>query len=491
MTGRFVLTWAFKNAMTIHTNRSTLLMSYRSCFKQLFVIVFLIVAAAGCSLSNLVDVKDPTDILTGDAISNDAAANAAYRGAITFFTGNIAGGSHRSPYFLINGAAADEYLYVTASGVTNGSGQWEINSRRADIMSMNPYGSLHELRFMLGQSTSIVTKYGSTTPPSATAELLALKGYIYIYFGETFCSGIPFGEAPDGGPIVINKPISTEEVYTRSLAIFDSALEVVGDDANIKSLALVGKARALMNLHRYEEAADLVSQNKVLTDFAYNMFFVGDAMGRTGRNYMGSLMDGMFMPDYVMGDNLGINGLDYMSAGSERVVDGITLPGDPRVPVRTLNTHSGPASIPDKYGLDLPIPVANGIEARLIEAEALLAKSDVEGWAAVLNGLRQNAITPKMDTLPDDSTTLATASSRVDLHFRERAFWLYGTGHRLGDMRRLVRQYGRDSETVFPTGTQSMWPAPNNLYGTATNLTPPKQEIDYNPDYNGCFNRDA
>ncbi|HEX6133041.1 MAG TPA: hypothetical protein VFZ24_03595, partial [Longimicrobiales bacterium] len=43
-------------------------------------------------------------------------------------------------------------------------------------------------------------------------------------------------------------------------------------------------------------------------------------------------------------------------------------------------------------------------------------------------------------------------AARVDLLFQERAFWLFLTGHRLGDLRRLVRQYGRATDEVFPTG---------------------------------------
>jgi hypothetical protein len=50
--------------------------------------------------------------------------------------------------------------------------------------------------------------------------------------------------------------------------------------------------------------------------------------------------------------------------------------------------------------------------------------------------------------------------------FRERAFWLYATGHRLGDMRRLIRDYGRAATTVFPVGTG----VKNGLYGTDVNL---------------------
>jgi hypothetical protein len=62
-----------------------------------------------------------------------------------------------------------------------------------------------------------------------------------------------------------------------------------------------------------------------------------------------------------------------------------------------------------------------------------------------LNALRQ---TIALDPLSDPGT----ADERRELFFRERAFWLYGTGHRLGDLRRLIHRYGQDPEAVFPTG---------------------------------------
>ena len=49
-------------------------------------------------------------------------------------------------------------------------------------------------------------------------------------------------------------------------------------------------------------------------------------------------------------------------------------------------------------------------------------------------------------------TDPGTQAARVDLLFRERAFWMFGTGHRLGDMRRLVRQYSRAADTIYPRG---------------------------------------
>jgi hypothetical protein len=98
--------------------------------------------------------------------------------------------------------------------------------------------------------------------------------------------------------------------------------------------------------------------------------------------------------------------------------------------------------------------------------------------------------------LPDPGTD----SGRVSLMFRERAFWLFGTGTRLGDLRRLIRQYGRDQSTVFPTGPyapahQSQLPTPIPNYGTDVNLTLPTAAglAAYlgvpmtNPNYKGCL----
>ncbi len=45
-----------------------------------------------------------------------------------------------------------------------------------------------------------------------------------------------------------------------------------------------------------------------------------------------------------------------------------------------------------------------------------------------------------------------TDAARVDLLFQERAFWLFAQGRRLGDMRRLVNNYGRSQASVYPTG---------------------------------------
>src|SRR2546422_7432118 len=107
-----------------------------------------------------------------------------------------------------------------------------------------------------------------------------------------------------------------------------------------------------------------------------------------------------------------------------------------------------------------PVRIATGVEARLIEAEAALP-SDPTTWLARLNQLRRNTLLyppapadtlykPGAGTVLADTTDPVVQTAREDLMFRERAFWMFGTGHRLGDMRRLLGQYGRTEGTGYP-----------------------------------------
>jgi starch-binding outer membrane protein, SusD/RagB family len=132
---------------------------------------------------------------------------------------------------------------------------------------------------------------------------------------------------------------------------------------------------------------------------------------------------------------------------------------------------------PDK---ESSFPIATGIEARLIEAEAQLVANDVTGWLATHNALR--ATVPGLGALTDPGTQAA----REDLHFRERAFWLFSTGHRLGDLRRMVREFNRTPESVFPTGA---W-IKGGTYGPDVNF-PVTQAEENNPNFQACTDRNA
>jgi hypothetical protein len=145
-----------------------------------------------------------------------------------------------------------------------------------------------------------------------------------------------------------------------------------------------------------------------------------------------------------------------------------------------------------------------------MEAEADL-RAGGSNWLTILNTLRTTSTTctvlttpctapagtggvaglpllvdPGLQSLPPGKTAMDV---RVDLLFRERAFWLFGTGHRLGDLRRLIRQYGRDPESVFPTGTYTIPGGASTVYGPDVTAVISRLELN-NPNFTGCLNRD-
>jgi hypothetical protein len=165
---------------------------------------------------------------------------------------------------------------------------------------------------------------------------------------------------------------------------------------------------------------------------------------------------------FGVADRKGGNGLPFQTEGDTK-----NAGFDPRI-ANTLRANNG------GHGFDNGIPagelqyiqqkypvrssastIADGVEARLIEAEAAL-QTDPNGALTILNALRSNSALFALRGYATSSlpplTLQATKAAQVDQLFKERAYWLFLTSHRLGDMRRLIRQYGRGAESVFPTG---------------------------------------
>jgi hypothetical protein len=200
--------------------------------------------------------------------------------------------------------------------------------------------------------------------------------------------------------------------------------------------------------------------------------------------------------------------------------------GDPRTRVTLFAVQpAGSYYHPDKYSTTGagPIVLASGVEARLVEAEAAL-QTGSGAWLTILNALRtdgtfevdtqviaiDSSVSPPdttfaYDTLwhagsggydglapladPDPGSAPGPTSPRVDLLFRERAFWLFLTGQRQGDLRRLIRQYGRNQNEVYPIGIYS--PAGTGIpYGSDVTAPIPNAEF-LNPLFTGCYSREA
>jgi hypothetical protein len=293
-----------------------------------------------------------------------------------------------------------------------------------------------------------------------------------------------------GGVPTYTQPLTNADGFRLASARFDTALALVtGTDASsiaISRVNKIAKARAQIGLGNYAAAAALVSD--VPTNYQYLLTF---SLTTTSAELY--LLNGTQPSRFVVGDSFALvngvpavirNALPFASAN------------DPRVPVTGSTTNTRKAfdgSTPWVgqllVGQTDPFPVLTGIDARLIEAEAKINGGDFAGMFATLNALRTSPQTIGNKTIPAMAaltTAPTTKDAALTLFFREKAFWQFGRGFRMGDLRRLIRQYGRTQDQVFPVGA---W-FKGGTYGTDVNLPTPDTELT-NPNFKGCLDRSA
>jgi hypothetical protein len=326
------------------------------------------------------------------------------------------------------------------------------------------------------RAINLLTKFPPATGLNdQLAELHAMEGFTYTMVAENYCSGIPFWDGVESENIN-TVTLSTTDMYNRAKAEFDAALALT-PSATFVNLATIGKARTLVDQGDYAGAATITGT--VPTNFVYNAQFSTLTTGLVNAIY-----DWMLSTrNFGASDKEGTNGLDYVTGRDARIlIDPTTGRGQDGTPTPTLLQY--PTT-------DAVVPVATGIEARLIEAEAQL-KAGSPTWITTLNTLRSTpqkygqvsttatSLTPLVDPGP------GSPAAQQDMLFRERAFWMYMTGHRLGDMRRLIRQYGRTQDKVFPTGAYFK----GGAYGSDVTLVPQQSETN-NPKWTGCTDRNA
>jgi starch-binding outer membrane protein, SusD/RagB family len=431
------------------------------------------IVVGGCTHDQLLGVQTP-DIISPDAAQSVAGAQ-TYRvtaiGNFARFIGGDLGGGSPLGLNLSGGMLADEIFSARAG--TEHMDNRNINPNTFPIDSWTQVGNTYT---RLVRAIALLTKY----PPASglndqLAELHAQQGFVFTIVAENYCNGVPFWDGVEQSN-VNTVTLSTADMYNRAKTEFDAALQLAAAGSSTAYLATVGKARALVDLGDYAGAAAITPS--VTTSFVYNVQF-----SKLTTGLVNAIYDWMnATKNFGASDKEGTNGLDFVSSKDPRVlVDGTKL-GRGQDGTLTPLINQYPTT-------DAVVPVATGIEARLIEAEAQL-KSGNAAWITTLNGLR--TAPQKYGAVSTTATSLAplvdpvTPSAQVDMLFRERAFWMYMTAHRLGDMRRLIRQYSRTQATTFPTGNYFK----GGVYGSDVTLVPSQQEAN-NPNYAGCTDRNA
>ncbi len=363
-----------------------------------------------------------------------------------------------------------------------------------------PLGTITQARVTLTLAIPMLKQFEPASGRSLIGEAYALTGYVELFLAEDYCAGVPLSAVTPGGGVQYGAPLTSDSLLGVAEADFDSAVAYAAGVDSVANLAGVGLGRTRLDRGRYAAAAAAVAS--VPTGYVYNvqMQANGTTAPHATNQYETALLIGA--PWWNVSDREVGSGLNFVSAGDPRLVLDSTLSvnGSP-----LATADGGVVYYPVKFGTQTAtlIPLATGVEARLVEAEAALQRGDVPGWTASLNGLRAAApstylaLSTPLTPLTTDSTTGASSAMQVDVMFRERAFWLYGLGTRLGDLRRLVRQYGRDPSTVYPSGTYLpglLFSPPLPTYGTDVALTlptPASGTTNSNPNYHGCLNHSA
>ena len=424
-----------------------------------------LVAVAACS--SLLDVKDPDVIDPADVSSPDGAI-AAYNGAIGDFAfANDGDNGGTEGQILVSGVMSDEYTDVETFPTRIEYDSRAINESNGTLTAV--FFNLQKARVALEGSAGALQRF---LPDSVNriAEMLALSGMTYVYFAEDYCSAVPFSERQADGSIAYGQPLTTTEILDRAIARFDSARGIAPASTAIARLAGVGKGRALLDKGDFAGAAAAVAA------VAPGGYFTAHGTG-TGRQQNGVFVFNNQAPSgtarFSVADVEGTNGLNFRGAADPRVTSvqrGLGF--DNTSPLFVLGKYTSNTS---------PVPVATYVEARLIRAEAALHGATPSAVVDTLNAIRADAANNGGFTLAA-LTDPGTQVGREDLLFRERAFWLFATGHRLGDLRRLVRQYARTAATVYPIG---QYLHANTVYGANTQLPVPFDERN-NPNYTGC-----
>jgi len=462
-------------------------LKHRQLRRSLALACLVALPALACT-DTLLNVTDPDIVQRANSAS---AANGLLNGAVLRLAQAVSGTQGPDALFMFGGLLTDEWRSGDTFIQRNTQDQriWDPSN----TFNAGPFRNLNRVRTQAALAVDGLRTY-VPTGLADIARMFDFVGYTQVLMGEHYCNGVPLSGF-SGTTVVFGDPLTNDSLFNLAIANADSALGIVrgSDSARVANFAKVIRGRTLLD--RGDTAGARTAVAGVPRSFRYDVTHSVNV----NDNQMWALNTSARR--YTMGDLEGGNGLPYVTAN------------DPRIP-RRIGTSPKDDPIFDTafpilvirqgiWGRTSAVTIASGIEARLIVAEVALREGDATTWLSELNALRADStlLPVPQDTSfrPVQGTKLAPLadpgpslndSLRVDMLFRERGFWLFSTGHRLGDMRRLVRAkntggwYGRAISSVYPTGA---W-FKGGSYGDAIQMAIPVEELN-NPKFHGCLDR--
>jgi starch-binding outer membrane protein, SusD/RagB family len=281
------------------------------------------------------------------------------------------------------------------------------------------------------------------------AQAGAYAGYSLVLLGESMCTAA----------INLGPELTPEQLFAEARIRFDSAIvaATAANDQTTLNLALLGRARTLLNLK--QPAAAAVDAARIPSTFVVNMTGEGTNVRRQNFSF------------------ISINQSNWSTVDPS--FRGLTVNGAPDPRVAVTNTgRAGTAQgsviwTPDKYAtLTTAMPIARYAEAQLIVAEARVAANDLAGAATAINAARGGRA-----ALGTYSAAGQTAAQVLEQIVEERRRELFLEGHRLGDIRRYALPLTPAAGTPYPGG--------GGVYGSQSCFPLPDVERINNPSING------
>lgn len=470
--------------------------------------VMALAAVGSTACNDLLKAPDP-DLITPSDLDTPEGADALRIGALQrwrFATGGDNTNGQESTW-LTGGLLADEWA-TSSTFVQND----ELDERRIKLDNATvtyDFRKLERVRTGVDQALPVMLKWRPNDTLNI-AELYLARGNAEMQLASDFCNGIPLSDASQATSptdIKFGQPLTVIQVFQTAIKTLDSGYALLLPDTSGKDTLTdiaraikVTKARALLGIDAQANAAAAAALMKgIPTTFKYQHTYAATSgsnaiwgQPNSGRRYnVGDSLEGNAH------DIRDTNNIPFFSSKDPRVPSKYTIsPKGDTTKSQDGLTFSRTTSL---WGQQSPVDVANGIDARLIEAEAAFLAGNyagANGTLAILNALRASGqvltdnVSYSANALPA-LTDPGTDSARVAQLFREKAFWTFSRGERLGDLRRLIRQAPYNSwyntTNTFPTGQHYR----GGTYGPDVNLPVPQDEVNNNPNFHGCLDRNA
>jgi hypothetical protein len=372
-------------------------------------------AIAGCNLDKVIDVQAP-DRIVGDTFETPGNALTLMAGAVGDF--ECAYGA----YVFATGVSSDEIAVTDGLQAQEAYDRriFEPNGLRAAYAngtcspsdfegSLGVYRPLSAARWQADNLTKLLEKWTDEEVQNRKmliAKAAAYAGYSYLLLGESMCAA----------SFDLSAPQTPAQMFTAADDRFTKAITTAQGVGNSEflNMALVGRARARLDLGRKPEAA--ADARAVPNGFVKNAGFSASSPRR---------YDFLFSQQIDGGTLYTVEG-PFQNFQHQGVLD-------PRVQVVNTGRTAPGVNIPVWYQTKYParnssIPIARYAEARLILAEADVDAGNLPEAVAIINALHASAGIPPFASA-DKNEIMAHIIT-------ERAAELFLEGHRFADINR-------------------------------------------------------